>query len=1701
MPTIRYDRLGKDLLPTARARCLQERGAAVDEHGLPQQHRRRHPRGEALYPSLRFVPLLLLVMLSSIASAQIATDGSVGPAGELTGPHFQIGHDLGSSVGSNLFHSFQRFNIQTGESATFTGPDTISNVISRVTGGERSMIDGLLRSQVGGADFYFLNPAGLLFGANAEIDVPAAFHVSSADELRFADATRLSASDPTRSTLTSAAPEAFGFLGAQPAEIILDGSRLTFKPGSEVSLSGGDVTIAGDEQTAAELAVEAGSLRIVAIGDQATAVAIAGELPTAPSGTVTLTDSQISSSGDGGGALALAAGNATLTRALLDADNSGRSDPMAPVTIVVPGTLSLDASRIGSASLAEGASGGIRFSGGRVALRSGGTLRSLAVGSGAAGDIVIDAAQLEIDRRGAPLFTRIWGDALVGSSGHAANIHLRIDEEIEVLGGAAEIASRSFGAGDAGEIVIDAGALTIDDHGSALRNGLIASAEEGASGAAGRIQVQLKGDAMVTGVGSTIRSDTREGDAHAPVTMSVGGRLSLLGGAIISSSSYGVGDAGGLSITAGQLAIAGEGGRGGLMADARAEGRGGDIGVTAVGGVELLQGGVIQSLAFASGDAGAITLEATDLTVDRRGEGFFTRIWGDALADSSGAAADITLRLEEGITLLGGGAEIAARALGKGDAGDIEIESGRLTIDDLGSGFRNGVIASTEAGAAGAAGTIQVQIAEEALLTGSGSTIHADTSGPGAGGEIDIDVNQRLEIFNGATISSSSFADGAAGDLRVKAATMRIDGGGSERFTGLLSDAKPNSTGAAGSVSVVVDDALELVERGQISNSSFGAGDASGLSVTAGSMRIDGQGRTAGIGSISTSEGNAGAVAVSVAQRLEILDGGQILGSTFGEGHAGGVTVEAGAMRIDGEGSQFTTGLLSNTEAGTGDAGAVQVVVDGSLEMVDGGVISSDTFAQGDAGSVSVTTGSMRIARQGSTLSTGISSQANIDSTGAAGAVKVTVTEQLELLDGGGISSGTFAEGDAGSVTITAREMRIDRQGSAFVTGVSSQANSGSSGAAGRVSIRVAERLTLQNGGQVSSSTFAEGDAGGVTIEADTLRIDGRGADGQSSEFATGIGSQAERGSTGAAGMVSVTVEERLELLAGGLISSSTFADGAAGSVTVHAGAMRIDGEGATHSTGITSDTYLGLGHAGPVSVTVDGLLEIERGGRVSSTTFADGAAGSVTINAGALRIDGRGSELFAGVASVAEPGSTGDAGPISVTVAEQLEILGGGEITSSTSAEGDAGSVTLDVGAMRIDRAGVSSEANPGSTGAGGPVSVNVARHLEILTGGVISSSTFSAGDAGSVSITARSLRIDGNAERLYTGIASETAQGSGDAGSVSITVSEQLELSGGGVISSDSSGAGRGGRIEISADTLRIAGFGSDVTEIAGQPIAGPDNFGVLSGVVAGALPSSNGQVGGIDISARQIELIDGGAITIRAWPTLSEEALAEVEPRTLRLSADQLSLSGSSWIAASAFGNTPGHAIDIDVADWVILDRSQISTSANENDGGAIQINADQGIELTDSLVTTSVTGRSGDGGNIALRTSTTLMSGGFVQANAPAGARGGDISVASRSLIAEQGLLEVGDSERQVFEAGHLTNIIQAAAPGGEQGTIEITAPELDLSGALLGLSTQLQNPVRLAADPCTAASGSSLSSLLELGRGGLPSSPAEASSPR
>jgi filamentous hemagglutinin family protein len=113
------------------------------------------------------LPGILLTL--TYAGSSITSDGTMGTNVSQAGKVYNI--DGGTIRGGNQFHSFGLFSVGTGDTASFNGPSVISNIIGRVTGGQQSVIDGLLKSTISGANLYLLNPSGVLFGPNAALSV------------------------------------------------------------------------------------------------------------------------------------------------------------------------------------------------------------------------------------------------------------------------------------------------------------------------------------------------------------------------------------------------------------------------------------------------------------------------------------------------------------------------------------------------------------------------------------------------------------------------------------------------------------------------------------------------------------------------------------------------------------------------------------------------------------------------------------------------------------------------------------------------------------------------------------------------------------------------------------------------------------------------------------------------------------------------------------------------------------------------------------------------------------------------------------------------------------------------------------------------------------------------------------------------------------------------------------------------------------------------------------------------------------------------------------------------------------------------------------------------------------------------------------------------------------------------------------------
>jgi filamentous hemagglutinin family protein len=154
----------------------------------------------------------------------------------------------------NLFHSFLTFNVDTAETAKFTNDlsgtyasSSFSNIISRVTGGTSTTINGTIDSTAfPKANFWFVNPAGITIGSGATINVPAGLALGSADYIKFSDNSRwyaIGSNSPTPSVLSTASPVSFGFVSRSPPTLVETGGTNSTPSGHTSLVAGGAVTL------------------------------------------------------------------------------------------------------------------------------------------------------------------------------------------------------------------------------------------------------------------------------------------------------------------------------------------------------------------------------------------------------------------------------------------------------------------------------------------------------------------------------------------------------------------------------------------------------------------------------------------------------------------------------------------------------------------------------------------------------------------------------------------------------------------------------------------------------------------------------------------------------------------------------------------------------------------------------------------------------------------------------------------------------------------------------------------------------------------------------------------------------------------------------------------------------------------------------------------------------------------------------------------------------------------------------------------------------------------------------------------------------------------------------------------------------------------------------------------------------------------
>lgn len=831
--------------------------------------------------------------------AAVATDGSVGPARGLSGPTYLITPDLGRRRGGNLFHSFARFDLDRGETAAFAGPADVRNVLARVTGGRASAIDGTIRCDIAGADVYLINPAGVVFGPDATLDVRGSFVATTADVVRLADGGAFHAAVSGDSVLTTAAPAAFGFLAPRPTAVTVNGTPggggsavggLVVGPGKTLAIVAGEVHIVGGRLAAGGPAGGNAGGRVVLVAAAGSGVDVALADAPAPGpaagGPVDLA-AGARVSADGGGSVVVRGGSLSITDARVTA-RAGPGQSAGGVDVAVAGDVAVTRGAIDTSSV--GAGGG---DAGPIRVAAGG---AVALDGDGAGSPFLDAD---------PLADRTGLLAFAGTPGPA---------------GAAE---RARGG------AVDVSAASLD-----VRGGALVTSSTFTSGPAGAITVAVSGDVRVADPLNAGDFPDLSNDGTKNV------RESRDSGLIASSRT----------------------------APGRPGGRGGDITITAGGGVSLGQNGKVGAGTTSDGRGGDVTITAAGVDLQsglgtgaaRRGA---RRLIGTSIGAGTGRPGDLQ----------------AAGGIGNaGDAGDvtIKIPGGALTMAG------GAIAATTGSRSAGRAGRIDITADRADLTAEAGIRARSDTESTGPAGSIMVDVAGRLSMDNLAGIDVKSATTGAAGRIDVRAGDLVMDGraairsvadrgdsGGSratngnggtvtvEAGTATLSggarvSADTSTPGDAGRVRVIVGGRL-TVATGAVIGSSVGLTDDSGRPVPPG-----------------VATGRGGDVFVQAAE-LELVDGGHVQASTTAEGRSGSVTVVAGTIRLAGAGGEGAAdvsaasmpgdGIVVPGRAGdvTADATTVRIGRGGAVTSAAAGTAAGGTVTIRAAGRLAVAGGSV----------------------------------------------------------------------------------------------------------------------------------------------------------------------------------------------------------------------------------------------------------------------------------------------------------------------------------------------------------------------------------------------------------------------------------------------------------------------------------------------------------------------------------------------------------------------------------------------------------------------------------------------------------------------------------------------------------------------------------------------------------------------
>ena len=727
--------------------------------------------------------------------AQVVSDGTFSTT-VITGDTLNFTIENGDIAGPNLFHSFKEFSVPTNGSAHFNNGIDVDTIVTRVTGGQISSIDGLLSAN-GTADLFLLNANGIVLGPNAQLNLGGSFIGSTAETLLFEDGTAFSAINTTAPPLLTISTPTGLQLGDRSGGITVHGEGHRLTGGLFLPLFHNDtptgLSVAPGETLgliSQEIQVTGGILRGEGQHIQLSGVATGIVELDRQAQPWTFDHSRVEQFGNiqlSKQALVDSSGNMT-SQIQLDGQTI-RLDEGSVILIQNEGTQASGAIIVNAASsidivdaVRNGPDQSTTF--GTVTGVVPSRLSTEALSSGQGGDIVVTSTDLSF-ANGGTIFARSYTDAPTG------HINVDVAQTIEIQGytllnseSTSGIFAATFDSGNAEEIMISAQSLHLSDGAGIISFNL-------GSGQGGDVEINVVDDLVIRGINSETLSSTNISSSAfrtgggGNVTVNVA-RLILLDAASLSTATFAEGDASQLTVNASE-SIQLRGYRSEI-----------DLETSIVSGAYILNSilnEVLDLTAPPTGESGSILIFTPELVI---AEGASIGVSNEGLGDSgsitiaasqvmlegssiaatshSGRGGRIKLMIQDELALMNGGF-ITTETLGSGldtlsnvDGGDITIQADRLRLVD------DSQIRANSLGGQG--GNIALSLNHDLHLTRSAIT---STTASDDGGNITVNAGGILSLFDQSLISTTAGQAEAGGNggnitLSVPFIVSRIEG-------------------------------------------------------------------------------------------------------------------------------------------------------------------------------------------------------------------------------------------------------------------------------------------------------------------------------------------------------------------------------------------------------------------------------------------------------------------------------------------------------------------------------------------------------------------------------------------------------------------------------------------------------------------------------------------------------------------------------------------------------------------------------------------------------------------------------------------------------------------------------------------------------------------------------------------------------------